>query len=468
VELAAAIWLRLFRVERRFIFFCAPQLHFTISPVDRGDISTMQMPLSLKLTSRTWFGSRHGRWSSRRTLGLALLGCLATGLTVWSTVKLLSWLAIVWALFLANRDRLGQVLIERTIPVIEITTAVSLGLLVLWSIQVRRTEQLSNEYAQAIEQLQDDKLENRLEGVHTLGRIAKGMRKERPTVMHTLAEFIQARSPLHWDAWPNSEPSDSPILATDIQAALAIIGQAHPPRVVSTLWQRWQQQLSALPLALPWQPCASSNQGLHPINLGLTNLCKLRLHNAHLQNADLYKVSLQAANLYRANLKQTNLQSANLRQANLYRANLQQASLQAAQLQQAFLPEANLQQANLYHANLQQAELQRANLKQAGLQHVNFQAANLQGANLQDAFLPDANLQDANLKQTNLYGAFLPGANLHGANLQQANLHHANLHNAIGLTDQQLQQAKLCQTVLPDGSISDRDCLLLVDTGPSK
>jgi uncharacterized protein YjbI with pentapeptide repeats len=421
----------------------------------------MQMPLSLKLTHRTWLGSRHARWSSRRTLGLGLIGCLATGLTIWSTVKLLSWLAIVWALFLANRDRLGQVLIELTIPAIEITTAVSLGLLVIWSIQVRRTEQLSNEYAQAIEQLQDDKLENRLEGVHALGRIAKGMRKEHATVTHTLAAFIQSRSPLHENGLPSSISLEPQALAPDIQAALVIIGQAHPQGVVSMLWQRSPVSRS---LAWPWQSCSSRSQTFHRINLGLTNLCKLRLYNAHLPNADLYKVSLQAANLYRANLKQTNLQAANLQSANLYRANLQQSALQLAQLQQAFLPEANLQAANLYSANLQQAELQRANLQQAGLQSANLQGASLQGANLQGAFLPEANLREANLRQADLRGAFLPEANFLNANLHQANLSHANLHNAIGLTESQLQQATLCQTVLPDGSISDRDCPTFVET----
>lgn len=417
----------------------------------------MQVPLSLKLTSsRRWFGSRHRRWTSRRTIGLGMIVFLAASLTVWSTLKLLRWLAIVWTLLLANRDRLGQVLTENFVSAIEITTAVSLGLLVVWSVQVRRAEQLSNEYANAIEQLQDDKLENRLEGIHALGRIAKGINQEHGTVTQTLANFIQTRSPL-----PPQQPQ--PITA-DIQAALMIIGQEpNSHGGVPTLWQQWQRSsLWSLIFALPWQPCTQRDKTLDRINLGLTNLCKLRLHNAHLQEMDLYKVSLQSANLYRANLKQTNLQAANLQHANLYRANLQQATLQSAQLQQAFLPEANLQQANLYNANLQQAELQRANLQQAGLQSANFQQTNLQGANLQGAFLPEANLHHANLNQANLQGAFLPGANLHGASLHHANLYHANLHNAIGCTEQQLQQAKLCQTVLPDGSISDRDCPVLV------
>ncbi|WAL58161.1 pentapeptide repeat-containing protein [Thermocoleostomius sinensis] len=420
------------------------------------------MPLSLKLkNSRSWFGSRHGRWGRRRTFGLALVGCLTTGLTVWSITKLFSWLAILWVLVLANRDQWGHILAELTIPILEITTAVSLVLLVIWSIQVRRAEQLSNEYAQAIEQLHDCKLENRLEGVHALGRIAKVRQKEHITVTRTLAAFVQSRSPLSREVMLPTLPSEMQILATDIQCALAIIGQVYPLRVNSMLWQRWQLPVSSVFLAF-WQCCASSNQAR--INLGLTNLCKLRLHNAHLQSADLYKVSLQAANLYRANLQQANLQAANLRQANLYRANLREAALQAAQLQQAFLPEANLQQANLYRANLQQAELQRANLQQAGLQDVNLQDANLQGANLHGAFLPDVNLQDANLQGANLHGAFLHGAFLHGATFHAANLHHANLHKAIGLTDQQLQQMKLCQTVLPDGTISDRDCLFVVKT----
>jgi uncharacterized protein YjbI with pentapeptide repeats len=417
----------------------------------------MQLSLSLDwIGAHQRFGGRHQRWTSRRAAGLGAIVLLAASLMGWSAVQLLRALAMVWTWWLVNSPHLMQR--STLLPAIELTTALSLGLLILWSINTRRTEQISNEYAQAIAQLKDEKLETRLEGVYTLGRLAKTARKQPGTIPQTLASFVQAQSPLH-------ARGQQPI-AADLQAALTILSQpasrSRPlPLLPSALvtWLSSASRSGKLARLFSWARSlliVPLNQAtpLNQLTLGLTNLGKLRLHNANFQCADLYKVNLQTANLYRANLQQTDLQSANLQQANLYRANLRHASLQYGQLQHAFLPEADLQQANLYRANFQQADLQQVNLRQAGLQNANLQQANLQGSNLQDAFLPDANLQAANLHNANLQGAFLYGTNLQDANLQGANLQHAT-----GLTPTQLQQAKLCRTTLPDGSISDRDCL---------
>ena len=57
------------------------------------------------------------------------------------------------------------------------------------------------------------------------------------------------------------------------------------------------------------------------------------------------------------------------------------------------------------------------------------------------------------MNYANLSGANLSGANLSGANLSGANLYNANLQNAIGVTVQELQQAKSLQgAIMPDGT----------------
>jgi len=79
--------------------------------------------------------------------------------------------------------------------------------------------------------------------------------------------------------------------------------------------------------------------------------------------------------------------------------------------------------------------------KQAGLSRTDLFCANLQGADL-----AGANLQGADLWFANLQGALLQGAKLQGADLTDA-----NLTKAIGLTQEQLDEA--CgddKTKLPD------------------
>ena len=56
--------------------------------------------------------------------------------------------------------------------------------------------------------------------------------------------------------------------------------------------------------------------------------------------------------------------------------------------------------------------------------------------------LNDANLEGTNLMSANLYKADLQNANLEGTNLMSANL----------------RDARFCRTIMPDGSIANRDC----------
>lgn len=70
-----------------------------------------------------------------------------------------------------------------------------------------------------------------------------------------------------------------------------------------------------------------------------------------------------------------------------------------------------------------------------------------------------ADLRGADLSRASLVFAVLVDARLDGADLTGADLEQANLAGASGVTQAQIDAAGfLCQTILPDGRLSERDC----------
>jgi hypothetical protein len=111
-------------------------------------------------------------------------------------------------------------------------------------------------------------------------------------------------------------------------------------------------------------------------------------------------------------------------------------------------PRANLTGIDLPKANLQACNLRGSNLQNANLRGANLAGANLAGANLSQADLVGSNLTAANLSAANLRGTVLWKANLWDADFSEAELRWAEVHQ------EQLSGAKLCDTILPDGSLS--------------
>ena len=97
----------------------------------------------------------------------------------------------------------------------------------------------------------------------------------------------------------------------------------------------------------------------------------------------------------------------------------------------AMVPTRELSGANLRFARGYGAIFVKANLRAADLR-----GANLAGADLRKTFLSKADLQDASLFAANLQGAYL-----FQTDLRKANLRMAKLETAIGLTQQQLDEA---------------------------
>jgi uncharacterized protein YjbI with pentapeptide repeats len=295
--------------------------------------------------------------------------------------------------------------------------------------QLTEDKNVTDRFTKAVEMLSDkERLEMRLGGIYALERIAKDSKADHPVVMEVLTAFIREKT-------TTEDYKQLQTTTADIQSALDVIGR----RIVSN-------------------------------DLRQINLFEANLQGADLRGANLQRIVLEGANLQEAVLDGTNLQLAflskvNLQGADLRGANLQGTVLEEANLQGAVLDGANLYATNLGNANLQRANLRNANLQKAYLGEVNLQAAILEKASLHDAVLVVANLQEAFLVGANFQKAFLEGANfqkafLEGANFQKANLRNANLHEATGITENGLDSAELCRTVLPKNINldQDRDC----------
>lgn len=134
------------------------------------------------------------------------------------------------------------------------------------------------------------------------------------------------------------------------------------------------------------------------------------------------------------------------------RTDLRRISLSGANLQNSSFERVNLYYADFKSSQLQNANLVGAILMQASLRDTILIAANLKGASLKDADLRWANLSEANLEEANLEDADLRRADLQGVDFKNAVLINTRLNNAIVSLDQ-LKEAKLLKNiVMPDGS----------------
>ncbi len=120
----------------------------------------------------------------------------------------------------------------------------------------------------------------------------------------------------------------------------------------------------------------------------------------------------------------------------------------------------DLSNANLSGKFLKRAALQGANLSGANLGNAYLPKAILAEANLQTAYLVKANLRDVDLRSANLQGARLAQADLRNAYLRSANLENADLTGA-NLGGVALDGAILCNTRMPNETISYRDCPIM-------
>lgn len=162
---------------------------------------------------------------------------------------------------------------------------------------------------------------------------------------------------------------------------------------------------------------------------------------------DLHNVDISGAQLQGAKLKGAIIWGSNLRNVNLNGAHLEDTDLGGVDLTDASFEGAHLEGAKLWRSHKLQP-LRPSLIERTALDH-----AILTNANLNNAYIARSSFYNANLKGADLSMSILINVNLYGANLTDANLRGAEI---IGSTNP--AKAILCNTTMPDGSITNINC----------
>jgi hypothetical protein len=137
--------------------------------------------------------------------------------------------------------------------------------------------------------------------------------------------------------------------------------------------------------------------------------------------------------------------------------------LRGIRLSRVIIPGSDFEKANLSNADFRGATLADSNFRGATLAYADFSdnallmEVDFRCSDSGCAYLAEANFENAKLMTAKFQKAFLQGANFRGADLT-----NANLDGAKGLTFEQLEDAILCRTVLPNyisiHDASNRNC----------
>jgi uncharacterized protein YjbI with pentapeptide repeats len=146
-------------------------------------------------------------------------------------------------------------------------------------------------------------------------------------------------------------------------------------------------------------------------------------------------------NLVNCYLAKTNLTEINLTKSNLNSANLASSIMAGSVMVDTRLNQTNFENANLNNAILRGAFASGANFKDAYLIKANFKNSFLIKANFTNAFLMEADLR---------------GCHLTGTEFKDANLYKADLRGAMGLTVEQLSEAKSLYLAQMDDDIAEK------------
>lgn len=183
--------------------------------------------------------------------------------------------------------------------------------------RLQQEGQYTDRFTKAIAQIGDEKLEVRLGGLYALERIAKDSPKDHWTVIEVISAFIRERAKKREEAIKNTEinsnnnlnnntdsQNKSSKIATDIQAALTIIGR----RKIEQDSKTERIDLSRTDLSNADLSNADfSNANLYNVNLSKTNLTNTNLSGAFLFNSDLSFSKLFYTNLNKADIGEVNL-----------------------------------------------------------------------------------------------------------------------------------------------------------------
>ncbi|SDH67433.1 Pentapeptide repeat-containing protein [Actinokineospora alba] len=90
------------------------------------------------------------------------------------------------------------------------------------SLQASGTQQVTDRFGKAVEQLASEKLTVRHGGIYALERLAQDSPRDHSTIMEILTAFVRTQAPL--SSCPQVLVAE-PVLAVDVQSALTVIGR---------------------------------------------------------------------------------------------------------------------------------------------------------------------------------------------------------------------------------------------------
>jgi hypothetical protein len=190
---------------------------------------------------------------------------------------------------------------------------------------------ISNQVSKGFEQLAGKEMAMRLGGIYALEGVMNTSEQYHRSVLEALCAFVRDSTTPHDSTTANT--SKSP--ATDVQAALSVIGRRKPGDGDVNL----------------------SGANIHGANLSGANLSGAFLSNANLSEAALNSANLAGLEVSAGVIRFTDLRGVNLGLADLGGANLSVTELTHADLHGADLRNATLKDADLGDADLTDADL---------------------------------------------------------------------------------------------------------------
>lgn len=273
--------------------------------------------------------------------------------------------------------------------------------------------QITERFAQAIEQLGSPNMDVRLGTIYILERIASDSVDDHPAVMEILCSFVcRKTSEAGEKTGGNAEPIQPPDL--DIQAALTVIARR------------------------------DSTRDHAPIGLKGAKIPGAQLQGAHLQHADLRFTDLREAHLHGADLRGAFFAKANLSGTYLHGADVSHADLRWAMMEHVWANGTDFRCAIFWGADLRQADLHKADLRDADLSSKEVSVVTPPGSqysmsHLQGPYPAGWEVSSHYFPSVKLDQAILLGAQLEGANLQGVEgLTRRQVNAAANYTEQSL------------------------------
>ncbi|MGC4886674.1 pentapeptide repeat-containing protein [Micromonospora sp. DT227] len=258
-----------------------------------------------------------------------------------------------------------------------------------------RQGQIADRFARAVDQLGSEEINVRFGAIYSLERLMRESPGDRDTIIQVLCGFVRQKTRKPSGGLPPAPSMPPvpriPVMATDIQAALTVLGRRDSPEDTGYL-----------------------------IDLSGTDLRRADLHDLDFNHADFSSASLVSARLSGARFEGAKFAGAD-------------ASWSVGQ--SVSFRGADLDDARLFWSSLLDADFTAASAWSADLNHSKLTRSKLTEADFKFAIMSDVQLFEAELGGASFYAADLQGARFRGSqHAETADFSCARLERVAGLS----------------------------------